>query len=111
YGPSYGELLELAESAELLLNVAGNVRLAELKQRARLTVYVDVDPGLTQLWLASGAPAPRIEGHDLYFTIGENVGTPECLLPTSGIDWKHTRQPVLLDEWPVSADGAADRFT
>src|SRR5947209_5900916 len=61
YGPTHDELLELAESAEALVNVAGNVRLDEVKRRSRLKVYVDVDPGLTQLWLASGAPAPRIE--------------------------------------------------
>jgi hypothetical protein len=111
YGPAYDELLELAESAEALVNVAGNVRLDEVKRRSRLTVYVDVDPGLTQLWLASGAPVPRIEGHDLYFTIGENVGTPGCTLPTGGLTWRHTRQPVLLDEWPVGAEGRRDRFT
>jgi hypothetical protein len=111
YGPTYGELLELAESAEALVNVAGNVRLDEIKRRSRVTVYVDVDPGLTQLWLASGAPAPRIEGHDLYFTIGENVGGAESGLPTGGIEWRPARQPVLLDEWPVSAKGEAHRFT
>jgi len=110
-GPSYAELLELAESADLLVNVAGNVRLEEVKRRTRLSVFVDVDPGLTQLWLASGAPAPRIESHDLYFTIGENVGTPACPLPTGGMTWRPTRQPVLLDEWPVSANGEASRFT
>jgi hypothetical protein len=111
YGPTYAELLELAENADMLVNVAGNVRLEEVKRRSRLTVYVDVDPGLTQLWLASGAPAPRIEGHDLYFTIGENVGTPGCPLPTGGITWRPTRQPVLLDEWPVSKNGDGGRFT
>jgi hypothetical protein len=111
YGPAYDELLELAESADALVNVAGNVRLDEVKRRSRLTVYVDVDPGLTQIWLASGAPGPRIEGHDLYFTIGENVGTPACSLPTGGLTWRHTRQPVLLDEWPVTAEGRQGRFT
>jgi hypothetical protein len=111
YGPEYGELLELADSVDLLVNVAGNVRLEEVKRRTRLTAFVDVDPGLTQLWLASGAPSPRIEGHDLHFTIGENVGTPACPLPTGGVEWRHTRQPVLLDEWPVAAGGRPDRFT
>jgi hypothetical protein len=111
HGPNYGELLELAEAAEMLVNVAGNVTLAELKRHVRLKVYVDVDPGLTQIKLASGDPAPRIQGHDLHFTIGENIGTPACRLPTSGLTWRHTRQPVLLDEWPVSQEGTPDRFT
>jgi hypothetical protein len=111
YGPGPAELLELADEAVMLVNVAGNLRFEELKQRFRRRVYVDVDPGFTQLWLASGEPAPRIEGHDLHFTIGENVGMPGCPLPTGGIRWLHTRQPVLLDEWPVCADGDPQRFT
>jgi hypothetical protein len=110
-GPPSSELLELVSEAEALVNVAGNVRVEELKRRARLRVYVDVDPGFTQLWLASGAPAPRIAGHDLHFTIGENVGTPKSDLPTAGVEWHHARQPVLLDEWPVSREGDANRFT
>lgn len=110
-GRTLEELLELAGEAELLVNVAGNLRLDPLKRRARRTVYVDVDPGFTQLWLASGRPAPRLEGHDVHFTIGENVGTPGCLLPTSGIRWHHTRQPVLLDEWPYAVDDVPPRFT
>jgi hypothetical protein len=110
-GPTYAELLDLAGEADLLVNVAGNLRLEELKQRPRLRVYVDVDPGLTQLRLASGGPHPRIGGHHLHFTIGENIGLPGCPLPTCGFEWRHTRQPVLLDEWPVVARGQKDRFT
>jgi hypothetical protein len=111
YGPTFDELLELADAAEAFINVAGNVRLDELKQRSRLCVYVDVDPGFTQLWLASGEPAPRIAGHDLHFTIGENVGTTASRLPSGGVRWRHARQPVLLDEWPVSTEGDPERFT
>src|SRR5437868_110028 len=81
YGPTYGDLLARAEEADMLVNVAGNLRLAELKRRPCVRVYVDVDPGLTQLGLASGGAAARIEGHDLHFTIGENVGLPGCPVP------------------------------
>jgi hypothetical protein len=111
YGPPYDDLLELAEAASMLVNLAGDLRLEQVKRRSRLKVYVDLDPGFTQLWLASGNPAPRIVGHDLYFTIGENVGTPVCSLPTSGLHWRHTRQPVLLGQWPASCDGEPNRFT
>ena len=111
YGRPYNDLLDLAEAATMLVNVAGDLRLEHVKRRSRLKVYVDLDPGLTHLWLASGKPAPRIVGHDLYFTIGENVGTPVCSLPTSGLLWRHTRQPLLLDEWPISNSGDPDRFT
>ena len=101
----------LAGDAEIFVNHAGDVRNAALKQAARRAVYVDVDPGFTQLWLASGRPAPRIDGHDLHFTIGDNVGTPFSDLPTSGIEWRHTRQPVVLEDWPFAAQDADERFT
>jgi hypothetical protein len=111
YGPSFAELLDRVEAADMLVNVAGNVRVEEIRRRARLRVLVDVDPGLTQLRLASGEPSPRLSGHDLHFTIGENVGTAASTLPTADIRWLHTRQPVVLDLWPVTRAQQASRFT
>jgi hypothetical protein len=111
YGPSYPAVLEIAGAAEMLVNIAGDLRLDDLKRRVRMRVYVDVDPGLTQLSLAECPTNPRVAGHDLHFTIGENIGTSASPLPTSGLTWRHTRQPVLLDEWPVSTQGRPDRFT
>ena len=101
----------MAGDAELLVNPGGDLRHAAFKQRARRAVYIDVDPGFTQLWLASGRPVPRVEGHDLHFTIGENVGTPASDLPTAGIEWRHTRQPVVLDGWPFADEVAEPCFT
>jgi hypothetical protein len=111
YGPTLEEVLELASTSEMLVNVAGNLRIEALKKQAPRSVYVDVDPGLTQLALASGRGTARVDGHDAYFTIGEHVGTPSSPLPTGEVLWRTTRQPVLLDEWPVAPDGDIDRFT
>jgi hypothetical protein len=111
YGPSFAELLDRVEAADMLVNVAGNVRVEEIRRRARLRVLVDVDPGLTQLRLASGEPSARLAGHDLHFTIGENIGTTASTLPTADIRWLHTRQPVVLDLWPVTRAPHANRFT
>ncbi len=110
-GLPFEHVLDAVDEAELLVNPGGDLRHAELKRRARRAVYIDVDPGFTQLWLASGRTAPRVEGHDVHFTIGENVGTPASDLPTSGIEWRHTRQPVVLDDWPFADDRADPRFT
>ena len=110
-GPSFEHVLETAGEADLLVNPGGDLRHPELKRRASRAVYIDVDPGFTQLWLASGRPVPRVEGHDVHFTIGENVGTPASDLPTGGIEWRHTRQPVVLDEWPFAEELVEQRFT
>jgi hypothetical protein len=111
HGLPYLELLDVAESADLLVNITGHLTLEPLMRRLRRKAYVDLDPGFTQFWHASGDAGPRLDGHDFYFTVGENIGTRSCPIPVDGIRWRPTRQPVTLDHWPVSGEGAADRFT
>jgi hypothetical protein len=111
YGLTYAELLDIADAADLLVNITGHLTLEPLMRRLRRKVYLDLDPGFTQFWHAAGSAGPRLEGHDFYFTVGENVGTPPCPIPTGDIRWRPTRQPVVLDHWPVSGDGDRDRFT
>jgi hypothetical protein len=110
-GLSYEELLELAEDSELLINITGHLHMEPLMRRVPRKAYLDLDPGFTQYWHAAGNPGPRLEGHDFYFSIGENIGTPSCSIPTDGIRWRATRPLALLGEWPVSKDGKPDRFT
>ena len=110
HGLSWAELLDLAE-ADLLVNISGHLTLGPLKRRPRRKVYVDQDPGFTQFWHAAGNAGSRLDGHDYYFTIGENIGTPACSIPTGGVRWRRTRQPVVLEHWPVSSEGGRDRFT
>jgi hypothetical protein len=104
-------LLELAESAELLINLGGHLTLAPLLERIRRKAYIDVDPGFTQFWHAGGNTGTHLQGHDFYFTVGENIGTALCPIPTGGIRWRPIRQPVVLEHWPVSAAGSPGRFT
>lgn len=111
WGPPPNDLRDRLDEADTLVNIAGNLRLDALKRRPRLKVYVDIDPGFTQLWLESARRAPRVDGHDLHFTIGANIGARGSSLPSGGIDWKHTVSPVQLDEWPLSREGDATRFT
>jgi hypothetical protein len=103
-------LEQVAEGADLLVNISGHLRLPSLLGRLRRKAYVDLDPGFTQLWHASGNLGAALDGHDLFFTVGESIGTPGCRIPTSGIHWLPVRPPVVLDEWP-RANGEPSRFT
>lgn len=107
-GMPWPELLDFADGAALLVNVSGHLKRPEVLRAVHHRAFVDIDPGFTQFWHAEGLV--RIDGHDSYFTIGENVGSKECPVPVDGIRWRPTRQPVVLDDWPV-ADGDFDRFT
>jgi hypothetical protein len=110
-GLSLGELEQVADSTDLLVNISGHLQLPALFSRFRRKAYVDLDPGYTQLWYADGNLGAELDGHDLFFTVGENIGTPNCRIPTGGIDWLPVRPPVVLDEWPRAGGGDPDRFT
>lgn len=110
-GVRWPQLLKIADSADLLVNLSGHLTIPELLQRIRRKVYVDVDPGFTQFWHVDPNMPFSVEGHDLYYTIGENIGSPNCEIPTGDISWRPIRQPVVLDQWPVVTGGSADCFT
>jgi hypothetical protein len=111
HGMRFAELLDLADSADLLINISGHLTLDSLLRRIRCKVYIDEDPGFTQFWHAAGTPGMRLDGHDFYFTIGANIGRPDCPIPTAGIPWRPTRPFVVLDQWPFYPEGNPDRFT
>jgi hypothetical protein len=110
-GVSLSRLEQIADAADLLVNISGHLTLETLKPRFRRRAFVDLDPGYTQFWHARGLAEDRLRDHDVYFTIGENIGAPECPVPTGGIPWRPIRQPVVLDEWPVSTLESWTRFT
>lgn len=111
HGSAMAELIDVADAADLLINVTGHLTLESLMRRIGRKAYIDIDPGYTQFWHDQGQAGARLAGHDLYFTIGENIGTAASSIPTSGIEWRRTRPPVVLEQWPVSAEGMSDRFT
>jgi hypothetical protein len=103
------ELLRRVRGADLLLNVNGFVDDEQVMAAAPLRVFLDIDPGFGQMWRELGL-SDVFAGHDAFVTIGENIGLPGCAIPTCGLDWITTPQPVVLEHWPVT-DGGGDRFT
>ena len=110
-GCTAAELRDLSSDASLLVNISGHLTAGGLKTRFRRRAYIDLDPGYTQLWHAQCPVAARLGGHDLFFTVGERIGTPNCLLPTGGVPWQPIRQPIVLDGCRVAEPGGPERFT
>jgi hypothetical protein len=100
-GLSRHDTLAWVRSADLLLNVMGFCTDEELLAAARWRVFFDTDPGFGQMWHALGL-ADLFTGHDAFLTIGERIGAPDCSVPTCGLRWETTRQPVVLAEWPTA---------
>ena len=92
-------VLEHLRASDLLLNVMGFVDDEELLAAAPFRVFLDTDPGFGQLWRELEL-ADVFAGHDAHVTIGERIGKPDCDLPTCGLRWITTPQPVVLGEWP-----------
>lgn len=107
-GMSRPALLERVRSSAALINVMGFLNDEEILASAGKRVFLDIDPGFGQMWHALGLHDP-FRGHDAHVTIGENIGQPWCAIPTCGIDWITTRQPIVLDEWPIASDQSASR--
>jgi hypothetical protein len=109
HGCDPAELHEHLDDAALLINLSGHLRNRELLRRLRLRAFVDLDPGYTQIWHAQGHDV-GLAGHDHYFSVGANVGTPSCTLPSGEVAWRPIRQPVVLEDWAIS-DGEFTSFS
>ena len=104
------QVLEHIRDSDLLINVMGFLADDELLATARRRVFLDTDPGFGQMWRDLGL-ADVFAGHDAHVTIGERIGREDCTIPTCGLDWITTPQPVLLEGWPAAPLPASQAFT
>ena len=110
YSPRGHSAAGILAGADLLINLAGVNCIRRDSRGGRPSIYVDFDPGYTQIQLAAGDAAYRamVDDHDCVFTFGENIGTPRSPLPTGGYTWHPTRQPVVLGLWSGAAQPRPD---
>jgi hypothetical protein len=102
------DIAAASELAELFVNMRYELPADQVK-RFRRSVLLDIDPGLLQMWIAVGRYTPA--RHDLYFTIGETVGTPAARFPSFGLQWHYTPPPVFLQAWPPVPAPATAAYT
>jgi hypothetical protein len=101
YGLSGQQIRAEAEAASALLTIAvsGARAASELVENVRPRILVDHDPGYAHLWATLYGPDEIFGEHDFYFTVGTNIGTDRCELPTFGFDWLPIFNPVIQDWW------------
>jgi hypothetical protein len=109
-GMSRPALIQKVSESTLLINVMGFLRDEEVLASAPRIAFLDIDPGFAQMWQESGL-CRIFDGHDCYVTIGENIGQPQCTIPTCGLKWITTRQPVQLDYWKPANGSTGRSFT
>jgi hypothetical protein len=108
YGSAWRDVASFCRSADMFLHVSGSCRMREEYLAASRVIYIDSDPMYTQASVLPDYIGGTIDDqarwrlgelhrHHSFFSFGENIGAPDCLVPTALFDWKPTRQPVVLD--------------
>ncbi len=112
HGPRAADAPRLAAEADLVLNLSGVNAIAPWFTRAPIRAYVDTDPVFTQIRHLTD-PGRRLlaQAHNVFFTIGENFGTTLGDIPDDGFPWQPTREPIVLDAWPVTPPPDGGRYT
>jgi hypothetical protein len=105
-GLSRREALERVRRATVLIDVMGFLADEEMLAAATRHVFLDIDPGFPQMWQELGLHR-SFGDHDAYATVGLRVGLEGSSVPTCGVEWVRTPQPVVLGEWPATPGGRA----
>jgi hypothetical protein len=104
-------LAALCRKADFLLNISGHIKSDLVLSNVKRLVYVDQDPVYTQLWLAEYGKDLNLKAHDVFVSVGLNIGTPHTPIPDAGVTWHHALPPIVLDYWPLQFNPRARRFT
>lgn len=111
HGLDLPELTHHAKGATLLIVTSGRVRTPEITETIPQRAYVDINPGKTQVYHSEYGVDYGFSNYQHFLTVGLNIGTDACDLPTGGLTWTTFLPPVALDMWRPRTNGAGNRFT
>lgn len=99
---------EAAAQADLLVNFRYGFP-ADAVRRFRRSVLMDIDPGLLAYWI--NKKYFSVAPHDVYVTIGGNIGPHNPFIPATGLAWERIRPAVHLPSWPPLPLHAGSAFS
>lgn len=101
WGAGHDQLTD-STSDSVFFDIMGCLRDHPLAERASTRVFIDIDPGYTQLWRSLGY-ADVLAGHEHFVTVGQCIGEPNCTIPDCGVAWIPTLPPISLERWPAAS--------
>jgi hypothetical protein len=112
HGPGADDMRALCSTADVLMNVSGVNPLRPWSAEIPIRVLIDTDPVFTQVrHLTEPATLHAAKQHTAFCTFGENLPGADSSVPDDGLPWLPTRQPLLLDAWPVTEGIPNGKFT
>lgn len=111
-GPCSDNILSICLEADLLLNISGMNPLRPWLLEIPRRVLIDTDPVFTQIrHLSDPSALSQALQHTAFLSFGENIDSSLSTIPDDGLPWKATRQPIVLDAWPITPEPAQGMFT
>lgn len=110
YGLSESQFARIFHHADAIVNLTGSTVLHDEHLRVPTRVYLENDPGLPEIEVAMGYRETMefLNAHTHHLTLAENLGTPNCDLPSLPFHYHLTRQPVVLDWFTPPAYPSVD---
>ncbi|MFL6583163.1 MAG: glycosyltransferase [Chthoniobacterales bacterium] len=95
------KIQQLYREADAILNICGTQEFNDDLLASDRIVYIESDPGVEQIKVdkRNKSTLQYLRRHGALFTFGENVGTPSFPVPTHGLRWLPTRQPIVTELW------------
>jgi len=111
-GPGADSILDVCSTADLLLDLSPMDPLRPWLMEIPARALIDTDPGFRQVRHLKDPEARSLAlQHTGFFSFGENCASGDCSTPDDGLHWRPTRQPIVLDAWPVKPGPAHGKFT
>lgn len=111
-GSAADRALELCRTADVLLDMSGKNPARPWFARIPHRVLVDTDPAFTQIrHLQDPGAGRRAWHHTAFFSFGENLANGGSRIPDDRLPWRATRQPIVLEQWPVTKAPATASLT
>jgi hypothetical protein len=100
-GLPLNKIRQLYREADAILNVCGTQEFNDDLLVNDRILYIESDPGVEQIKVdkRNETTVEYLRRHHALFTFGENVGTTEFPVPTHGLRWLPTRQPIVTELW------------
>jgi hypothetical protein len=102
--PDAPELLRFARDAEFFFNISGHFRQRDVFDAVPKSVYVDIDPAFTQIWAECYGSDVGLDAHQVFVSIGRNIGQKNCRAPLAGKAWLPVGVPVVLEHFTSPPD-------